>query len=56
MRGPAKRSVRSVEGRSEEGEAGEEELSIEEVCLRAAEAGARARLEVRPMVRDLRHS
>ena len=37
------RSVRSAEGGGEQGE--EEELSIEEMCLRAAQAGAHARLE-----------
>ena len=40
------RSGRSGEAREEGGaEEGEEELSIEEMCLRAAQAGAHARLE-----------
>jgi len=40
MQRPVQRSRRSAEG-----EEGEEELSIEEMCLRAAHAGAHARLE-----------
>ena len=40
------RSERSGEAREEGGaEESEEELSIEEMCLRAAQAGAHARLE-----------